>query len=133
MVNYGKYGYCNPPIEGLMVNQQHLQASARRNDTAAKALQTLCRSLATGIATAWRKDVFDSHYTIDIYIDIYQYISLYIILYHYVSLYVIAYNSISLYTMIIYHTGSQKGMIGMILIYVGFCFQCSTLEMIMDA
>lgn len=35
--------------------------------------------------------------------------------------------------MIIYHTGSQKGMIGMILIYVGFCFQCSTLEMIMDA
>ena len=55
MVNHGNYGYCNPPLFRLMVNQQHLQASARRNAEAAKALQTLCRSLATG-ATAWRKD-----------------------------------------------------------------------------
>ena len=71
--------------------------------------------------------------TLCIYIYIIIHIIIYnIILYHYISLYVIAYNSISLYTMIIYHLGSQKGMIGMILIYVGFCFQCSTLEMIMD-
>ena len=49
-----------------------------------------------------------------------------------VLLYFIISNHCISFIMIIHHTGSQTGLAGMVLIYVGFCFQYSRLEMILD-